>query len=566
MHHLKNIIFPALFLCFLTNASAQLADSGSEFLKPFKAKLAKSHKVEATPILPNIDNNDNNDINYIVPTRLVEVDYPDPKIRLKTYEKEPPPKHYGLYSKLGIGYPISPYVELSYHSNASDKIKYGLGFRHHSGRGNLDFQRFHNNEANLFATYYTNSVAIGGALGFNLDGVHFYGFNQNATDTTARNKEDVYQRFMNIRANIHAFNGKMTRGDFNYRGDLNFDIFNDRYQASEFTFAPKFGIEKFFGNQNKMPLKVDLGFHINNFSDSVSTDTSNSTRFLSYLHPTFGLKFGGTNAAFKAHLGTNLGLSEGQFFIFPDLELEASVLKGQLNIYGGWTGRIRTNTFHSLTDYNPFIVSTMNMRHTKWQEFYGGVRGNIQGIGYNIKVGYALTKDLPLFLNDSLSGYDRFTVLYDTVNIFNIKGSLDFNIIKDLHLLTTVGFNAYNTTAYSKAYHLPGLETNVALIYKLHFDRKNRNKNILRLKAEFFLNSGVPYFNEVTRQDEVLAGLFDFNFGASYYFTENIGVFVDVNNIINNKNQRWHRYQQIGFNAMVGAMIKFDTNPKKGRR
>ena len=557
MCNLKNIVLTILSSCFLASALAQLENSGSQFLKPFKAKLLKSHKAEATPLLPHMDDSSNRELNYVVPTRLVEIQYPDPKIRTKNYDKEPPPKHYKIYSKIGIGYPIAPYIGLSYHSNASDKIKYGLGFRHHSGRGDLAFQNFHNNEAHLFATYYGNQLAIGGDLEFNFDGTHFYGFNQNTRDTIAPTKQDVYQRFINIYANIHAFNGTLNKGHFNYRGALSFDIFSDRYQASELTVAPKFEMEKFFGENRKMPLKIDLGLHLNRFRDSISADTVPRTRLIGYLHPTFGLKL----PRIKAKLGGNLGVSEGEFFIYPDLELEASLFKGQLNVYGGWTGRIRSNTFHSLTDYNPFIVSAMNMRHSKWQELYAGVRGNIQGIAYNLKVGYALTKDLPLFLNDSLSAYDRFVVLYDTVNIFNIRGSLDFKLINNLRLLTTIGLNTYRTKAYAKAYHLPSLETNITLIYQLHLGKQSRNQNILDLKAEFFLNSGVPYFDEVLRQDKVLAGLFDLNLGASYYFTEKIGLFVDINNIVNNKNQRWHRYPQIGFNVMIGAVIKFNTRP-----
>jgi hypothetical protein len=162
-----------------------------------------------------------------------------------------------------------------------------------------------------------------------------------------------------------------------------------------------------------------------------------------------------------------------------------------------------------------------------------------------------MTKDMPIFLNDSTQDYMRFNVLYDTVKVLNFKGTLDFRVIKNFVVMAAVGYNIYLNGTAEKAYHLPTFTSNFTAQYNV--------KNLF-LKAEVYFNAGVPYFDVLSKQSEVLNGLFDINLGASYWFgkkKQNIGLFVDVNNILNNKNQRWYLYPQLGFNAKGGILVKF---------
>ena len=42
-----------------------------------------------------------------------------------------------------------------------------------------------------------------------------------------------------------------------------------------------------------------------------------------------------------------------------------------------------------------------------------------------------------------------------------------------------------------------------------------------------------------------------------YFVTENIGAFLQVNNIANNRRQRWQNYPTLGLNALVGVTARF---------
>jgi outer membrane receptor protein involved in Fe transport len=45
--------------------------------------------------------------------------------------------------------------------------------------------------------------------------------------------------------------------------------------------------------------------------------------------------------------------------------------------------------------------------------------------------------------------------------------------------------------------------------------------------------------------------------GGNYYFSKNIGVFLDVNNVLNNKRERWYDYPMVGLNFLAGLTARF---------
>ncbi len=550
MRLLKYILI-CLFACSTSIITAQ--EEGTELLKPFKAKLAESVKKNSMPILPTLDTVGGKN-EYEVPEHIIALKYPDPVLRPLAMPNDAPAAANSFYAKAGFGYPISPNVELSYHNKQNKNIKFGVDFDHLSSQGNITNQNFSKTHFDLGATYFTpKGIATGAKLGFNLDANRFYGHNELSRilpdsldifpDSLIVSKDSVSQRFFEFFGNLHLFNTKVNQMQLNFNIDADFHVMNDKYGASEFVFAPKASAEKWLGSaKQKHRIFADLNLNLANFNkDSIISRT------LFNFHPGVDLNFG----VFKATAAMNMGSSEKKAFILPDLKMKLSLSEGKFNVYAGWKGEMRINTFRSLSNYNPFIASNLDLRHTKYNDIFAGLSGNIKGIGYDFRASYAMSANMPLFLNDSTENYLRFKVLYDSLNIVSFKGTLDFKMIKNLTVLAAVGYNIYSGGSISRAYHLPVFESNFTVMYRV--------KQLL-LKSEIYFNSGVPYFDLVSKTDKSLNSLFDLNLSASYWFGEkkqNIGVFAEVNNILNNKNQRWYLYPQIGFNARAGFLVKF---------
>ncbi len=555
---MKNITINIGLLALLLTAQTawgQIQNNQTELLKPFQAKLAKSKKFEAKPHMPKLDTNSNKNLKYTVPTHLMEVPYTTPNIRPLAMPRDKVAKSNSFYAKAGFGFPLSPLVELSYHSKDAKNLKYGVNAQHHSVlKGYLPNQTFSKTGLNANLTYFTkNNLAIGGYLGFDYHTNKYYGMDSLLQETIVA--DSLQQSFLNVEGAVHIFNGTVSKNDLNYRGDIGFYSYSDKYKSSEISFSPSVKVEKWFGKGNdKNPLRVDMGVNYLSFKqlDSNLANVTNNL-LLFYLRPNFTFKTGG----FKARLGVDLGTSEGQFFVFPDIELSYEMAKGALTIYGGAVGQMRQNSFRSLSRYNPYLVSNPVLHHTSYTELYGGAKGSIQKIDYDIKAGYALTKNLPYFINNYKGNSWQFTTVYDTANIIFVRGALDFRLIKDLLVGGSLSYNIYQTKSQDKAWHLPTFQSNYFVQYDLFFNRKKQaDHNYLSLKAELYINAGVPYLAN-NKSIQVLQGLYDLNFHLNYKVSKNFGLFLDLNNVLHNQSQRWNGYRQLGFNGMLGIEVVF---------
>ncbi len=570
MNYIKKIVGIFFLICIAQLASAQIGnDNQTELLKPFKAKLAKARKFEAAPHLPKLDTNSNKNLNYVVPTHLLGLNYPAPVIRPLAMPKGKSDKTFPFYAKAGFGYPLSPLVEVSYYMNKIKNFKLGANAKHQSViEGYLPNQSYTKTHFDVGATYFTEkNIAVGAKFEFNYNTNRFYGFTD-SIETFTITEDSMRQRFIDVKGNINLFNGKTNPLGLNYRGDIDFYSYSDAFGSTEFSLTPNVMIEKGFGKSGKQHiLKADVGLNYLSFkdlpvtADSVTT-TSTKDILLFYFHPTFTINAG----AFKARLGVNLGVNETKFFIHPDVELSYGIAKGALTVYLGAVGQVRQNSFRSLTYYNRFLVSNPTLHHTNYLELFGGVRGSVKKIGYEAKAGYALTQNLPYFMNDSdtLGQFSRFKPVYDTTGIIFVRGTLDFRLLKNLVVGGNIGFNIYQPKHFEKAFHLPTFESNFFISYDIFFTGKGKTpkkgsrkeSNYLSLKAELFINSGIPYLNELN-EVQVLQGLYDFSFSLRYQVSRNIAIFADLNNLIHNQNQRWYLYRQIGFNGMLGVELKF---------
>ncbi|MBK9015757.1 MAG: hypothetical protein IPM82_17780 [Saprospiraceae bacterium] len=54
-----------------------------------------------------------------------------------------------------------------------------------------------------------------------------------------------------------------------------------------------------------------------------------------------------------------------------------------------------------------------------------------------------------------------------------------------------------------------------------------------------------------------LNALYDVSVGGEYWFVKKFGAFLEVNNLLNNKRQRWIYYPTYGINVLGGITARF---------
>jgi len=539
MKQLQNIITSLLLLLpLLLTAQKDLPSGEVDVIRNFDARMLDTDPIKVKPQLPALDTTTRRQ-NYTIVSKTLDVEYAPPKIRPLAMRGEDVAQGYNGYARLGGGFPAAIYGEGAY-SIATEQYNFGIDVFHHSANNNksIENQRFGFTNLGAHGTYYLEQgFGVNARLGYTLDNVYYYGYNE-LNDELSFDADEVKQQFSIFDVGATLFNSKRTEADFNYSAGFDAYIMSSEDVSRENGFNLNIGATKWFND--KHPLKINLRTDFTSYKDTSKQSLNNF-----YLQPSF--TFHGD--AFKAEIGVNIASNDDEFSFFPDLELSANIVGTILGAFVGAEGSLQKNTFRSLTDYNPFIVPRVDVKNTRYYHYYGGIRGNYQGVDYRGQIGYKQADDLALFLTNTDTLLPRFDVIYDTVNIVNISGSVTVPITKDLEALGTVSYNIYDTKNEEKAWHLPSLTLNGGLRYKTM-------ENKLLVKADIFLENGVPY-RDKGGEVENLNALFDISLGADYFFTDNIGGFMQVNNLANNRRQRWQYYPMFGLNAMVGITARF---------
>lgn len=539
---MRSILFIMAILGMATALNAQTPKPKKDsletdklvFLKPFKAKLMESKKAN---ISPQADNSQNHQkpLTYTTPKFTLSGQYDAPTIRPLAMKREKEPQPQQFYMKLGVGYPFSPLADVSYHHNFGSKFDVGATYRHHSAVSNkpIDFQKFSNHDANIGLTYHASpGLAFGGNVGYSNHGIHYYGY-----DTTQSYTEDnAWQRFAKFKTDLKVFNSEKNDADFNYNFGINYYSLSERDRVNETRIGGKLSLQKRFGGH---PLNLEIGTDYWIYRELGDREI---------LLPKARLNFTYAKGIFRGKFGIFAGADIGNMVVYPDVELALTFAQGKFVPYIGWTGDIRTNSFDELRQYNPFIYTITSISNSRYQERYGGLKGTMNSFTYDVKVAHRPTTPTPLFLTNYIITSRAFNVIYDTVNTLSISGSLQVDILKNLKVGATGAYHFYDTNSEDRAWGLPNLDINGFVQYE--------PIKKLTLRSELFTMAGVSYKDEADVAKD-LNMLFDLNLGGRYQISNNFALFLDINNIINNKNERWYRYPQFGINFMGGIVLKF---------
>ena len=512
-----------------------LPGSKVEVVKNFEARLAESHKIRLEPEA-EIKYVRDKEFTYEVVEQLLPVSYPAPAINPLNMKTEDLPSTYDGFVKAGFGYPLSPYLDAGYQFGVPGSSSLLARISHHSANDkNIPNQRFVDNDILLKGTLLTEyGFSVDARASASLDEHYFYAYdreNISFTSDEVKNKLDLFD------FGVKIYNGEESANKLNYWAGVDVYTLGNNFATRETGLVIDLGLTKWFGDN---PLTVALGTDLTRLKDTATRKINNF-----YVNPSFSF---GTSSV-RAKLGARMATSDEEYSFFPDVELLFNLAGSNLSLFLGADGDLRKNNFKSLTDYNPYMVSELSdVRNSKYYDFYAGVKGLISGLEFSAQAGYKPTSDLALFeLNDDKL-WNRFDVLYDTVNIAYLKGSIKGHLFPNFDVSGSIVKNFYDPQNEEDAWYLPLIQANVGVSY-LALGQK------LRLKAEVFVADPVQFQDSNLPDDPNL--LFDVSTSVDFFFTEKIGVFLHLNNLASNKYRRWYGYPGYGLNVLGGITARF---------
>lgn len=544
-HKILLAVFAFLFVAQAATAQKDLEGDNVTVVKAFDAQLLEANKISIPPTLPPLDTTTQKQT-YTVPPHPSSIKYDPPKLRPLGIKSAPQEPGYNGFVKLGGGVPNTIYGEGGYFFKASDKFDGKIWLKHHSLSADkaIENQKFRTTEG-LVSTniFLPKNLTAQINIGYAFDRVHFYGYDHDSLDfSAARTRQDY--KVLDLGGRL--YNSQRTESDLNFSVTPKFYLLNDYYSNKENHFELGMSATKWFAE--KHALRVNIRPEFTTFEDTVTQKLNNI-----YLQPSFTLHF--DFLQFK--IGGNFVNNRDEFSIFPDAELTLRVWGDGIQAFAGASGDLRQNTFRSLSEYSPFLqIRGTQLGNTRWDNYYGGVKGNLGFVEYNAQMGYSKASDLALFQTlYTNEGITRFQVIYDTVKIVNFQGTIKLVPIKNLTVTGTYSQSVFDTQTTEttadelSAWGIPEIEGNFSAVYSLLEGKAS-------LKSSLHLADKITFLNREGNREKS-AALIDLSFGGSYYFTKNIGAFLDLNNVLNNKRARWRDYPTIGLNFMGGIVARF---------
>lgn len=472
------------------------------------------------------------------------------------------------YVKAGVGTYTTPFVDLYYNSERSRNSNWGFNGKHFSsntGIKDYGYSGFSDNHASAFYKHFLQDFSLKGEVNYDRNVNYFYGFKES---DTVIDKALIKQRFNTIGGKVSLASYFKDSTDLNYKGDFAYRNYTDGLKARENNFVFNAGVQK---QMDSELYGVDLLMDVNSYK-------SNTAMLLNDTNPSaFALteqKVTNTIIGLNPHILTNMnkfhakvGLnifgdisSVSKFHFYPSAEFKYSFLDIFVP-YVGVDGRIKRNSFYTLSQENPFVLSNLHTQNTNVKyNIYGGVRGSISNtISFNLQASTKKLQGVPLYFNDTAYSIEnKFDVVYDSINVFGLSAQISYHDGDKFNVYLRGEYNSYSTLYEQHAWNMPAVDVTLGGIYDLV------DKILVRADVFFVGTRKAKSLTFVQDADfekgEYIVDLpafFDFNLGFEYRYNKKLSAFLNFNNIISKKYLMYNRYPVQGINIMGGLTFSF---------
>ena len=483
---------------------------------------------------------------------------------------------YSTYVKLGIGTELMPLGEIYFDSKRSRKFVYGVHAKHLSSYGNFrgyapaqfDRTKFGMNGAINEKTY-----SLKGDLSYNNQGLHYYGWK---IPTDSVDRKTTAQRYQDVGGTFSFASHKKDSATLNYNVGLSYANFSSKKPTAD-SLADWRARENYFAinasgwyKYGKEIFAADFNIRYNGYKYGSIGDTNISmldsgivlNNTIINLRPTI-TTFSKDNRL-KAKIGVDIVVdahTTTKAHIYPVAEVKYSLFNDIFIPYIGLRGGLKQTTFKSLTVDNEFVLPNLAMQNENTIiDFYGGFKGTLsKRMSFNISASFARIQNKALFVTDTTySVGNKFNLVFDTLNLTTIEGSLSYQLNEKLKIDGIGRFYSYSLLNNSYAWNLPQWQAIARGSYNL-FDKFLVNLDLNfeggRKALVYALEDDVTLENN--QFAKTLGLVADINLGIEYRYNKRISAFVQMNNLASQRYNRWYNHPVQVFQFMGGITARF---------
>ncbi|SDM29937.1 hypothetical protein SAMN05421823_11215 [Catalinimonas alkaloidigena] len=470
----------------------------------------------------------------------------EPRLRVKTLPKEPLNKLYGNYIKVGVGNYATTYAEGFFNSKRTENYQYGAHIRHlASARGpvNKSYSGSGENMVKLYGNMFGKKATLGGTFGYTRERYNFYGFAPEAELPD----DSVKQVFNTVEVGVNLKNND-TDAALDYQAEVRFGRIADFLAARESEL--NVDLKTTYDLQSGSTILVDVETSFTQRQDEATEQNRNWVM----VRPAYRY----FNNGFLITLGANIGyendtIGDSDLHLYPRANIEYALLPEKLTAFAGLNGELEKTTLRTVVAENPFLAPNVELRHAnKRFDVYGGIRGQVVSrLAYQVQASFRNYKNYHYYLN-SPSDTAKFNLVYDGdggTTLFNLSTQLTYEPLPKLQLGWKADAYAYSPGELEEPWHRPAFTTGVTVRYNV-MDK-------VLLSTDVFYNSAIFARNPTTDAIVKLDGMLDWDARAEYLLSERASIFLSLDNLINQQNQRFLYYPTRGRMIMFGGTYSF---------
>lgn len=466
----------------------------------------------------------------------------DAKVKIPTMPVDSLAPILSNYAKLGAGNYGTVLGEIYVTNKRSKSVSYGVHAKHlSSSKGSLMNSGNGHDMIEFFGSKYGKVNSWSGHASYSNDRYRYYGLPQ---VDSINNKDSIKQTYQLFHAGINT--NKIVVGDkFTYNSGIDIYYLTTKRKANE--------LELMWNGKGTYKLNDIRSASLEaSISNANRTDSSSINRFLMMVKPTYKLieeKWDLTVGASIFYSTDTLKGSNG-LHLYPAIHGNYNLLPGRITVFAGLGGGMDKNTYRTFVQQNPYLGSDVPLHHSSRKlDLYVGSTGNITNqVSYKVLMSYKSYGNQYFFTN-SKSDSSQFTVLYDKAGVFSLDGGLFYDLNPDWRISANILYNSWKTDIQAAAWHRPTFQSSLGIQYNLQ--RK------IYFNAEMYYISGIQGINLVNNNTVKLSDIADLSLKTEYRFSNTFSAFLELNNILSQKYQRYLYYQVKGFNVLAGLTYSF---------
>lgn len=539
------LIFILAFSLVLTvkvSAQDSLKRKTIEITSTFKPVLRDAVKINFNAAPPSVDST-RPSLKYNLPSQNLSFTYIPVLIKPVALDVDSSSAwKYRNYIKAGIGTVTLPFLQSAFSFGDGKNTYFNVFAKHLSSKGSLPFQKNSQTEARVTGTYKTpKNLEWNASLGFEAEDYFFYGYQPSTPGFT---KSELRQRFQSFQGKLSLRNIQPTEYGLNYYPNFKTSVFsgkNEFRRATESNTVLNVPLHKAIG-------KV-FGVKLGATADLTSYNPANKKRQqnnLYYFSPSVLV----TTPNFYLEGGIIPSWDNGVFKNLPNIMADITTNDKRFTVQLGWIGYYNKGSFERFASINPWIMQPDSLLNTRVMERYAGFKGSVLNhFTYSAKIGYMQYRNMTLFVNDTTDG-KTFNVLYSPlVEALQLHGEIGYTQGETFNATAGMTWNQFTKVKdQSKAWGLLPFEFNASMNWQVI--------NNLWFKSDLFVWNGAAYQTK-SKDARKGEGGFDLNAGVEFKITKQFNLWAQVNNLFNNRYERWHQYPVYGFNLLGGVVFNF---------